>query len=369
MQETVYKVDQKTGHVKLPDFLGKDTVLLGAGVYQPGVGGLHSKHDKKVCHVASEDELIYDIDAASFYPSIMLQCGLFPVGIGPKFLDEYWRIYRQRLDAKRSGDKTTADVLKISLNGSFGKTASRWSPMYSPDVMLAITLTGQLTLLSLIERVEAVGATTLSANTDGIAVRISASKLKDLQGAVSELADLTKFEFEYTQYRALAMKDVNNYIAVKMDRSVKTKGLYVAPGLNKNPTAHICSIAVQRWLSEGVSIWETIRNGDLTDFISARSVTGGAVQAEEYLGKVVRWYMTTDDSIGPITYWKNGNLVPKTTGARACMNLPTAVPADLNYKWYMTEAVKIASDIGCYDFLTDEEKELIKKPTKKRKEK
>ena len=86
-------------------------------------------------------------------------------------LAEYEKIYTERLAAKASGDKTTSETLKISLNGTFGKLASRYSVLYSPDLMLAVTLTGQLTLLMLIERLEKLGVETLSANTDGIAVR------------------------------------------------------------------------------------------------------------------------------------------------------------------------------------------------------
>ena len=149
----VFEMNPVTGHVRLPEFLGSEIITFGTGSYQLGVGGVHSVHDKKVCHIAGGD-YICDIDAASFYPSIILECGFVPALLGKRFVDEYCKIYEQRLEAKRSGDKTTDATLKISLNGTFGKLASKHSVLYSPDLMLAVTLTGQFTLLMLIEWLE-----------------------------------------------------------------------------------------------------------------------------------------------------------------------------------------------------------------------
>lgn len=367
--ETVYNVNPKTGHVELPDFLGKEVVRLNNGTYQMGVGGIHSTHDKKVCHVAREDYVITDIDAASFYPSIMINANMIPANTGKAFIDEYKEIYTRRLAAKRSGDKTTAETLKISLNGTFGKTASRWSPLYSPDLMLAITLTGQLTLLNLIEELEEVGAVALSANTDGIAMAYPKSAEKAVENVVSAFSERSNFEFEYTPYRVLAMKDVNNYIAIKTDRKVKAKGIYAPPDLRKNPTSSICAKAVSEWLAHGTPFEETIKAGTIEEFISARNVTGGGVQGEEYLGKVVRWYLSTDSTLPPLTYQKNGNKVPKTDGARACMVIDKSapLPPDLDYNSYIKEAIRIACDLGCRDYLTQEQIALVTPPPKVRK--
>lgn len=369
IEDHEYMMNQSTGHVILPDFLGKELVRLNAGTYQLGVGGIHSTHDKKVCHVASEDYVITDIDAASYYPSIILNCNLIPQNTGQKFLDEYRAIYKRRLEAKKTGDMAIANGLKVPLNGSFGKMASRWSPLYSPDAALAITLTGQLTLLSLIERLEGVGATALSANTDGIAIGYAKRDEKSIRETVSAYESLTGFEFEYTPYRALAMKDVNNYFAVKLDRKVKTKGIYAEQSLSKNPNAQVCSRAVGQWLAKGVPFDETISKSSIEGFISARSVTGGGVQGETYLGKVVRWYNSRDTNLPPITYAKNGNKVPKTDGVREAMIIDKSapLPSDLDYTWYYKEACRIANDIGAGQFLTEEQIALITPPPKIRK--
>lgn len=365
----VFEMNQSTGHVKLPDFLGSEQIEFGSGTYQLGVGGIHSTHDKQVCYVAGEDQVIVDIDAASFYPSIILECGFVPGGLGQRFVDEYRSIYERRLEAKRNRDKVTDATLKISLNGTFGKLASKYSVLYAPDLMLAVTLTGQFTLLMLIEWLEHIGAETLSANTDGIAMSYPKVLQPRVEEVVSKFSAVSRFNFEYTPYRVLAMKDVNSYFAVKTDRSIKAKGIYAEPSLKKNLTASVCATAVGQWLAHGTPFTETISRAGFRDFLSARNVTGGGEQNGEYLGKVVRWYMSNDKSLPPLKYAKNGNKVPKTDGARACMVLPEETPADLDYDWYHKEAIRIAKDVGCERFLSTEELELIAKPKKERKRK
>lgn len=364
VSNTVFDMNKATGHVVLPDFLGKEIISFGAGTYQLGVGGIHSTHDRKVSYV-SGDDIITDIDAASFYPSIILECGFIPKSLGQPFIDEYRRIYDRRIEAKRTGDKVTNETLKISLNGTFGKLASRYSVLYAPDLMLAVTLTGQFTLLMLIEWLEHCGAETLSANTDGIAMRYAGHLEETIKRVVTRFEAISRFNFEYTPYRVLAMKDVNNYFAVKTDRKVKTKGIYAELSLKKNPTAGVCATAVGHWLSKGTPLLETIKNAGFVGFISARNVTGGGQQGSTYLGKVVRWYQSSAADLEPMTYVKNGNKVPKTDGARACMTInPTGGhPSDLNYDWYYREALKIAIDVGCEKFLTDEER-LMMTPVK-----
>jgi hypothetical protein len=363
-----FDMNPNTGHVQLPEFLGDALVKFGTGEYQLGVGGIHSVHDRKVCHIAGDD-IICDIDAASFYPSIILECGFVPANLGHRFIEEYRKIYDRRLAAKRSGDKVTDATLKISLNGTFGKLASRFSVLYSPDLMLAVTLTGQLTLLMLIEWLEGVGACTLSANTDGIAIRYPKNLDADIQKAVANFGKVSRFSFEFTPYRVLAMKDVNNYIAVKPDRTLKTKGIYAPLSLRKNPTAQVCADAVGEWLSKGTPLLETIKRAPFCDFISARNVTGGGEQMGLYLGKVVRWYQSNDPELQPIRYMANGNKVPKTDGARACMILldKMAHPPDLDYEWYYKEAIKIAVALGCGQYLAMHELDLIAPPPKIRK--
>ena len=367
ISDTIYPI-AATGHVELPEFLGKDQVRLNGGTYQLGVGGIHSTHDKKICHVASADYIVTDIDAASFYPSIWVLWGETSGDFNAALTAEYSKIYYRRLEAKAAGDKDVAEGLKVPINGSFGKLLSKYSSMYGPTLGLFITLTGQLTLLMLIEQLEKVGAVALSANTDGIAMGYPKSIEERVKATVSAFEKLTRFSFEYTPYRVLAMKDVNSYFAVKLDRTIKAKGIYAPLGLKKNPTAPVCARAVGEWLARGTPFQETIETAPFTEFISARNVTGGGMQGDEYLGKVVRWYQSLDSSLPPLTYAANGNKVPKTDGARACMLLEEKIkhPEDLNHLWYLQESVIIAYNCGCGDWLDPTMVEMSFKSRKKK---
>jgi hypothetical protein len=338
----------KDGSPELPTWLTKP-VKMGNGVYQVGIGGLHSKHDKQV-HYTNEKYMISDFDVVSYYPSIMLNCGITPNigGKGPKFIEAYRDIYTRRLEAKRAGDKRTANALKISLNGTFGKLGSVYSALYSPDLLLAVTITGQLNLLVLIaEFVKIPGVKVLSANTDGVMVSYAKSSRRKVLAAIKANAETTGFEYEETSYRRVAMKDVNNYVAITVDEKVKAKGLYADTGLMKNPTMPICSKAAQLYLLDGTLPEVTIHNDSqsFVDYTAVRSVKGGGEQSGIPLGRVVRWYMTTE-KMGSIRYCTNGNLVPKTEGARACMVLPESFPNDLDRDWYVQETYSMLKDMG-----------------------
>ena len=389
-----------TGGIEMPDELANAKVAIGNSVYRMGIGGLHSS-EETVCHLADDETVIKDVDATSFYPSIILNQGLYPKHLGRAFLKVYKEIVDRRISAKHSGDKVTADSLKITINGSFGKLGSKWSTLYSPDLMIQVTITGQLALLMLIEAIEAAGIQVVSGNTDGIVIKCPKSMIDRLNEIIQWWEKTTGFETEETQYRAVYSRDVNNYVALKPDGKVKLKGAYAEPGLQKNPANQICVEAVVAYLKSGTPVEETILNcDDVTKFVTVRSVTGGALKVESfvevddwvlvedrgtkdnvwqsathpdqtvvrksrpspvvvtehttYLGKAIRWIY--DGNNGVIVYKKNGNKVPRSEGAMPLMNLPDEFP-DVDYHWYIREAYGILRDIGhpkfCFDLKSE----------------
>ena len=81
-------------------------------------------------------------------------------------------------------------------------------------------------------------------------------------------------------------------------------------------------------------------------FITVRQVRGGGVdQSGTYLGSAVRWYYSTEVE-GPLRYKVNGYTVPRSEGARAAMEMPTSIPADLDFDWYIKDALSILRDVG-----------------------
>jgi hypothetical protein len=243
----------------------------------------------------------------------------------------------ERLAAKAAGDKVKAESLKICVNGSFGKLGSPYSTLYAPELMVQVTVTGQLSLLMLIDQLESNGIPVVSGNTDGVVVKCPVAKEEQMEAIRTQWQLTTGFVLEQTFYAGIYSRDVNNYIAIKYDGTVKAKGCYSGTTMSKNPQNEICNIAVAEYLKCGRPFRETIMAcRDITKFVSVRNVKGGAIKDKEYLGKVVRWYYATGAK-GTIDYKTNGNSVPKTNGAKPLMVLPDMLPMDVDYEWYIRE--------------------------------
>lgn len=251
------------------------------------------------------------------------------------------------LDEQYNFHKTQSDAKKIQINGSFGKFGSPYSRLYSPTLLIQTTVTGQLSLLMLIEALEISGIAVVSANTDGIVIKCPRDKIERKNEIVASWGRVTNFETEATTYSAIYSRDVNNYIAIKPGEKPKTKGAYAQVGMMKNPTNLICVDAVIEHLVHGTPIWLTIRAcSDITKFVTIRQVKGGAIdQSGDYLGKAVRWYYAKG-SEGCLMYKTNGYTVAKSEGSRPLMQLPDRFPDDLNFDWYIDEAQSILTDIG-----------------------
>jgi hypothetical protein len=341
--EMVVKGD--TGHVIMPKAIEALKIEIGQSAYKIGIGGLHSK-ESETAHFTDEDNVLIDRDVESYYPRMMLNMNMRPGGFGEHFNTVYGKILDERLEAKHSGDKVKSNSLKIVLNGTFGKTSNRYSTLYSPDFMIRTTLTGQLTILMLIEALERYGIPVVSANTDGIVIKCPRSELAALDVIIEKWERHTGLKTEETRYRALYSRDVNNYIAVKEDGSAKAKGVFGPTTLSKNPQSPICNEAVIAYLTQGIPVEDTVRTcKDITKFLTLRTVNGGAIKDDERLGKAIRWYYAEGEA-GAIHYATNGNTVPRTEGAKPLMDLPERFPSDVNYEWYIRECEEILMAVG-----------------------
>ncbi len=395
LDDTPIRLNGATGKVFMPDALANAEIKIGNGVYRMGIGGLHSSETCQ--HVSADDEyVLIDRDVASYYPWIIINNGLAPEHLGWAFLKVYKGIVLRRLrekdlakETKKLRDtfekgspqweaanktflvhQTNADSLKITINGSFGKLGSMYSVLFAPNLLIQTTVTGQLSLLMLIEWLEEEGISVVSANTDGIVIKCHKSKIDLMNEIVKDWETATDFETEATEYSHLYSRDVNNYIAVMKDGSgVKTKGAFAIaeagkpPLLQKNPTNEICVQAVIDHITTGIPLTKTIREcDDIRKFLTVRTVKGGgiwdnatSVPEGEYLGKAIRWYMGKDLKTN-IVYKTpnvkgNHNKVPKSEGAKPCMTLPDDLPSDIDYSWYVREAQSILKDIAFHEDL------------------
>jgi hypothetical protein len=294
------------GAIITPPEMKELSLSIGNSVYTMGIGGLHST-ESTIHYISDHANVLKDRDVTSFYPQIILNQGLYPSQLGLGFLRVYQGIVTRRVEAKhmasaaaKAGDKklathfkNIANSLKIVLNGLYGKFGSKYAVVYAPDLIIQVTVTGQLVLLMLIERMELAGIPVVSANTDGIVMSVPRHMLAVYEAIVKQWEIDTHFETEETEYVALFSRDVNNYIALSPpdDRgniTIKSKGAFANPWSNKghkepwmhkNPASQICITAIEALLTKGVPVAKTIHDcKDMREFITVRAVTGGAVK-------------------------------------------------------------------------------------------
>lgn len=260
-------------------------IKLGGSVYRVGIGGLHSS-EQKICHIAGPDCVLTDFDVASYYPKIISILRLYPSQIGPVFLTIYDGWIEVRLEYKNKGEKKKAATFKIKLNGTFGKSNSKYSIIFSPDMFLQIVLTGQLSLLMLIDMMHTAGMGTVQTNTDGVVIKCHPSQLPARDAIVTAWQARTGFTLEANDYAAIFSRDVNAYLAAKpayTDKKgnfhpveFKAKGPYADPGLAKNPTNIVCVDAIKAFILSGAPLEQTIRQcDDIRKFVTVRGVQGG----------------------------------------------------------------------------------------------
>jgi hypothetical protein len=291
--------------IEMPPELGDAKIRIGAGLYTLGIGGLHS-NEKSAHHIADGIVTLQDVDVRSFYPKLMLNSGAYPAHMGPAFLRVFQGIVDRRLGNKDGYEalehlhgsrkkmagavadayddfKSNADTLKIVINGTFGKTLSKYGRLVAPKMGIQTTITGQLSLLMLIEHLEGAGIPVVSANTDGIVIKCPRALTWLRDDIVRCWEQRCGLETEATDYAAIYSRDVNNYIAIKPSGEVKTKGEYAPTkpvgGSWPNPTGYISVEAVIAYLQHRTPLEQTVRAcQDIRKFVHVRTVTGGGVK-------------------------------------------------------------------------------------------
>lgn len=356
------------GVVKLPKEIKNLKIRIGFTDYKMGIGGLHSQEHRR-SYIADENTLIKDRDVRAYYPRLMLACGYEPDSLRGHFRP----IFTESVE-KRDVFKFKAQVLKdngepeevwieydrqsgtfkIVNNGTFGKAGSPYSILYAPKMMIGTTLTGQLSLLMLIERLEGSGFQVISANTDGIVTVMDKDRYGVFTAIVFDWEMECSLQTEEVDYAGVYSRDVNSYIALVRDektgevKKAKRKGLFAKAGLQDkhDPTFDICSQAVVDYLMYGADIERTILDcEDITQFLGVKQLKMGAYYGDgEKIGSMIRWYISTECK-GPF-YTHDKKRIGGTMNARACLDLPEDFPDDIDYAWYVREAYARLHDIG-----------------------
>lgn len=252
----------------------KYSAMIGDFKADYGQGGIHGCI-KSGIYKPKEDEIILDIDVASYYPNLAIQNNFRPRHLGEAFSKIYKDMYIKRKSIPKSDSRNYG--LKIALNGSFGKMNDENSFLYDPESLLKITLNGQLLLSMLMEDIYLNhNIKLLQANTDGFTFICKKIDIDNIKLLVTNWENITNLEMEYAEYKSMIIRDVNNYSAIYSNGKVKHKGCFeIERAWHKNHSMLIVPKALENYYINNISIEETIKScTDILDFCKRGRSTG-----------------------------------------------------------------------------------------------
>lgn len=295
-----------------------------------GIGGLHSDADRP----ERFEGTIWDIDAGSLYPSIMIEYGLTPRSVADP--EAFPRLKARRLQLKKKKDPM-ADALKIVLNSTFGATKNRFSALYDPYVGLSVCVVGQLLLVDLLERLEPFTETLIQSNTDGLYL-----KLKDKAGADKAIAEYEKrtgMTMEWGEYDFMYQHNVNNYVA----REAGTGTLKLKGGMFRTAHAEVSSpaqkVALARALGERIDMAQFTLNDFAITCTRDKNTRGFLVNGreidDEYLEVVA---VSPFDSARINSVRRDGTLVKARLCPECALPLKDADMGLVDVDYYLNSA-------------------------------
>lgn len=263
----------------------KYSFAYGDFEFDLGTGGIHGCI-KPGIYKSTDTECIVDADVGSLYPNLAITNGLYPWHLGKDFFTIYEdNIVKPRMEAKKRGDKTMAEGLKLSANSVYGKSNSMYSFLYDPLYTLKTTLAGQLALCMLSEMLmtRVPGLNMLQINTDGLTVVIPAQHKRLYWEICQEWEKMTKLGLEYVAYKQMVIRDVNSYISEDLKGKIKYKGTFkpreemIKDGeYHKSLSQCVVTHALSEFYLKGIPVADTIyKHQNIYDFCKTFNASHG----------------------------------------------------------------------------------------------
>lgn len=227
-------------------FTSKLNITVGRCPVTIGFGGIHGAltqyHAKE-----SKTRILINDDVGSLYPHLLTLFGYTSRAIPNPSI--YEQMLARRMAAKKAHDTATANALKLVANTTYGAMLNPYNDLYDPRMGRSVCITGQLLLLELTCHIlkECPSAVLFNLNTDGLALEIDVKDYDKAQDIMAEWQERTGFELEEDDIREITQKDVNNYIMVMRDGSVKAKGGELVRGLITNGKLPLSSLGLPEW--------------------------------------------------------------------------------------------------------------------------
>lgn len=282
-------------------------------------GGLHGA----IAQYAGEGYFI-NVDVESYYPAEMIAHELLSRNVQDP--SKFKGIRDHRIELKHAKDPRQK-ALKLVVNGTYGASKDKFNALYDPRQANMVCVNGQLMLIDLMHKlVRDVGAEIIQSNTDGVLIRMpdgfdgGPDAFYDRVDDVAyEWEHRTGMGLEFDEFTRVYQKDVNNYVLVAADGSMKTKGAYVKKLGPLDYDLAVVNKALVEYMVHGVPVEDTIMgDDDLIDYQRVVKVSGkykyGVHGHERLTDRCFRVFASTRESDGMIGRVKAGKAKPEKFG-------------------------------------------------------
>ena len=357
------------------DAFCKEFTFYGT-TYTLATGGLHSQDRPDELKSVEGKYTYIHYDISSFYPSVMVAYNIAPKHLNQRIFTkmvDYFRV--TRIKCKHTADeveqfikgvhnKLSAEALKIVINAIYGKFGFQDYFLYDRFAQMQVTINGQLMVMMVIEALELNGIHVVSANTDGIIVKLPADKEEDFKRITDEWCAQNKLSADSERYKLFVARDINNYVNKQDNDKLEYKGAldpkqYIKD-LKKGYDMPIVAKAVCDYFLNGTPVIETLKShNNILDFCKTQNV---GKQFDVVYDRVINGEVKTIESQRHVRFYVslNGVIIykkHKTTGAKSVLasGLPVTILNSLDdksieergidYKYYYNEAYKIINPI------------------------
>ena len=282
-------------------------------------GGLHGA----IAQYTGEGYFI-NVDVESYYPAEMIAHELLSRNVQDP--SKFKGIRDHRIELKHAKDPRQK-ALKLVVNGTYGASKDKFNALYDPRQANMVCVNGQLMLIDLMHKlVRDVGAEVIQSNTDGVLIRMPDGFDGGPDAFYDRVDDVaygwehrTGMGLEFDEFTRVYQKDVNNYVLVAADGSMKTKGAYVKKLGPLDYDLAVVNKALVEFMVHGVPVEDTIAaDDDLIDYQRVVKVSGkykyGVHGHERLTDRCFRVFASTRESDGMIGRVKAGKAKPEKFG-------------------------------------------------------
>lgn len=349
-----------------------------------GAGGIHSTYEDSLYSISDGDYILVNADFENLYPSLLVVYNYYASGIPEEgkerfqfLLSECRRLKKHLKEMRKQGLSGTdeykeafglRDSIKLILNASTGAMRQEHSPLYDPQNIIALCMTGQLLTTCMAKIVFDLGALVIQTNTDGILFRIKRSKLQDCYQALQKFSEYIEIPLDIDEEYAVFQKNVNNYILLpEPNAKPKLKGRWAKKSGSDVPltplNAPVINDSIIDYYCKNIPIEDTVRKRMKPLDFMMTTMKGPTYDGVLYASEngeidttnINRVYATINKSRGTLYKYKiqDGKIIKRDKIASIpdnCTLYNDAVTdktnlIDIDYDWYIRAAKKNAVEM------------------------